>query len=185
MQRKLIYHVGTTLDNYIAHEDGSTDGFSAFMEGEHVTEYLESLKAYDTVLMGKATYEYGYQFGVQPGQPSPTYPHMKHYIFSKTLRFDTEPDEQVKIIDKNELEFVKQLKEEEGTDIYLCGGGTFAGFLFENELIDELIIKLYPVIFGSGIRLFGKSTKAIDLSLINSKVYKTGVLLLTYKLNYK
>lgn len=181
--RKLVYHVGTTLDNYISHEDGSIEGFSMFMEGEHVTEYIESLKEYDTVLMGKITYEFGYQYGVKPGQPG--YPHMKNYIFSKTLKFDTEPDERVKIIDKNELEFIKQLKEGDGTDIYVCGGGSFASFLFENELIDELRIKLYPIILGSGIRLFGKSTKAIDLSLINSKVYKTGVLLLNYKLNYK
>jgi dihydrofolate reductase len=180
--RKLIYHVATTLDNFICHEDGSTTGF--LVQGEHVDEYLQSLQSYDTVLMGKATYEYGYQFGVQPGQPSPIYDHMKHYIFSKTLRFDTKPDERVEVIDKNEIEFVKQLKSAEGKDIYLCGGGTFAGFLFENELIDELIIKLNPVIFGSGIGLFGKSTKAANLSLVNSKEYKSGVLLLTYKLNY-
>lgn len=53
--------------------------------------------------MGKATYEYGYQFGVQPGQPSPVYKHMKHYIFSKTLHFETKPDERVEVIDKNEV----------------------------------------------------------------------------------
>lgn len=181
--RKLVYHVATTLDNYICHEDGSIEGFLG--EGEHVSDYLESLKAYDTVLMGRVTYEFGYQFGAQPGQPSPTYPHMKHYIFSKTLRFDTEPHEQVEVINKNEIEFVKQLKQAPGTDIYLCGGGTFAGFLFDNELIDELIIKLNSVIFGGGIRLFGKSTKAVDLPLIDSKAYNSGVLLLKYKLNYK
>lgn len=110
---------------------------------------------------------------------------MKHYIFSKTLRFDNQPDERVEIIHKNEVPFVKQLKETSSRDIYLCGGGTFAGFLLENQLIDELIIKLNPVIFGSGIRLFDKNTKAIDLSLINSKQYKSGVLLLKYELNYK
>ena len=180
--KKLVYHVATTVDNFIAHEDGSTEGF--LERGEHVDEYLEGLKQYDTVLMGKATYEYGYQFGILPGQPSPVYSHMKHYIFSKTLRFETEPSEQVEIIDRNEVEFIKQLKETSGKDIYLCGGGTFAGFLLENELIDELIIKLNPIIFGSGIRLFGKTTKAIDLSLVNSKNYNSGVLLLTYKVNY-
>ncbi|GJD15694.1 riboflavin biosynthesis protein RibD C-terminal domain protein [Rivularia sp. IAM M-261] len=181
--RKLIYHIATTLDNYISHEDGSVEGFLG--EGEHVDDYLESLKAYDTVLMGKVTYEFGYQYGVQPGQPSPVYSHMKHYIFSKTLRFGAEAHEQVKIIDNNEVEFVKELKKAPGTDIYLCGGGTFGGFLFDNELIDELIIKLNPVVFGSGIRVFGKSTKAVNLSLISSKAYNNGVLLLTYKIDYK
>ncbi len=97
--RKIVYHVGMTLDNYIAHEDGSIGGFSNFAEGEHVTEYLESLKAYDTVLMGRATYEFGYQYGLKPGQPA--YPHMQHYIFSKTLRFDATPGARVKIVAKD------------------------------------------------------------------------------------
>ena len=180
--RKLVYHVAMTLDNYISHEDGSVGGFANFMEGDHVTDYVESLKAYDTVVMGKATYTFGYDYGLQPGQPA--YPHMKHYIFSKTLQFETEPDPQVEIVRENELEFIKQLKRGEGTDIYLCGGGTFAGFLFDHDLIDELKIKLYPLIFGRGLRLFGKSTKAVDLSFVDSKSYQTGALLLTYRLNY-
>ena len=40
----MFYHVAMTLDNYICHEGGSIDGFSEFSEGEHVNEYLESLK---------------------------------------------------------------------------------------------------------------------------------------------
>ena len=110
--RKLVYHVATTLDNYISHEDGSVDGFVP--EGDHVTEYLESLKNYDTVIMGRKTYEFGYNYGLKPGQPP--YPHMKHYIFSKTLHFEN-PDERVQIVDSDEVAFVKQLKETEGTDI--------------------------------------------------------------------
>src|SRR5262245_49832952 len=180
--RKLVYHVATTLDNYIAHEDGSIGGFADFAEGDHVTDYLESLKEYDTVVMGKATYEFGYQFGLQPGQPA--YPHMQHYIFSKTLKFDTPPDQKVKIVHKDELEVIRQLKEENGTDIYLCGGGAFAGFLAEHDLIDELRIKLYPLVFGKGIRLFGNSTCAVNLSLISSKVYRTGAMLITYQVHH-
>lgn len=181
--RNLIYHVATSLDNYIAHEDGSIDGFANFGEGDHVTDYLESLKMYDTVVMGKATYTFGYAYGLNPGQPA--YPHMKHYIFSKTLKFGTEPNQQVEIVDKNEVEFVKKLKTGQGTDIYLCGGGTFAGFLLEHELIDELRIKLYPVVLGRGIKLFGLNAKAVNLQLLSSKEYQTGAMLLTYQILYK
>ncbi|WP_128546611.1 dihydrofolate reductase family protein [Larkinella soli] len=180
--RKIVYHVASTLDGYIGNEDGSVDkGFVP--EGEHVTEYLESLKSYDTVIMGKATYEFGYQYGMQPGQPP--YPWMKHYIFSKTLHFETPPDERVEIIDRDELAFLRQLKAGEGTDIYLCGGGAFAAFLLENELIDQLIVKLNPALLGSGIRLFGTSKKYVDLTLLDSKPYDTGVLLLTYQIRYQ
>ena len=61
--RKLKYHVASTVDGFIAHEDHSIDGFVS--EGEHVIDYLESLKHdYDIVLMGRRTYEFGFQFGV-------------------------------------------------------------------------------------------------------------------------
>jgi dihydrofolate reductase len=134
-------------------------------------------------VMGRATYEFGYQFGLQPGQPA--YPHMRHYIFSKTLKFDHATDPKVEIVDKDELEVIKRLKEENGTDIYLCGGGAFAGFLAEHDQIDELRIKLYPIILGKGIRLFGNSTRQMDLSLVGSKVYQTGAMLITYQVNHK
>ena len=177
--RKLIYHVGATLDGFIAHEDGSAEGF--IYEGDHVTDYTQSLESYDTVLMGKKTYEFGYQYGLQPGQPA--YPHMKHYIFSKTLHFDSSVSDQVKVVDKNEVDFIKQLKAGQGTPLYLCGGGSFAGFLLEQGLIDELKVKLYPVLFGKGIPLF-ETKKEVKLALLDSKVYDTGVSLLTYQIHY-
>lgn len=178
--RKIIYHVATTLDNYIAREDGSIGGF--LEEGDHIPDYMAHLQRYDTVIMGRNTYEFGYQYGLKPGQPA--YPHMQHYIFSKTLQFDAEPDEKVKIIHKDEIPFIRELKQTDGTDIYLCGGGVFAAYLFENGLIDEVIVKLNPVVFGSGIKLFGGSTKSANLRLIDTKVYNSGVVLLTYKIKY-
>ena len=177
--RKIIYHVATTLDNFIAREDGSADGF--LPEGEQVTEYLQQLQNYDTVIMGRKTYEFGYDYGLQPGQPA--YPHMRHYIFSTTLKFD-QPHEKVKVISTYSLAIIQQLKEEEGTPIYLCGGGNFAGFLLENELIDELWIKHNPIFFGKGIGLFGGCKKEIGLDLLDAKVYDTGVLLLKYSIKY-
>ena len=178
--RKISYHVATSLDRYIAHEDGSIGGF--LPEGDHVTEYLTSLQEYDTVIMGKHTYEFGYQYGLEPGQPA--YPHMEHYLFSKSLELPNKAD-QVHIVADNQLELIQSLKEGEGNDIYLCGGGQFAGWLLENELIDQLKIKLNPAIFGKGIPLFGSSTKAVDLILTDSKTYKSGVLLLTYDVAYE
>lgn len=180
--RKIIYHVAATLDNFIAHSDGSFDGF--LPEGEHVTDFLDSIKHYGAILMGKNTYEVGYKYGMKPGDPAYAdfNPEMKNYVFSRTARFES--NDRVQLVKQDEIEFIKNLKTEPGKDIWLCGGGALAGALLENELLDELLIKLNPVVFGSGIALFGGSTKKANLNLLSSKTYRTGVVLLQYKIDY-
>lgn len=74
----------------------------------------------------------------------PAYPNMDHYIFSNFLTLDN-PSEKVNVC-KPDLEIIKNLKDQEGTDIYLCGGGEFAGWLLDNKMIDILKIKLNPLI---------------------------------------
>lgn len=180
--RKIIYHVATTLDNFIAREDGSFDGFVA--EGEHVTDFLDSIRHYGAILMGKNTYEVGYRYGMKPGDPAyaDNNPDMKNYVFSRSAQFES--NERVQLVKQDAIAFIKGLKAETGKDIWLCGGGALAGAMLENELLDELLIKLNPVVFGSGIPLFGRSTKQIDLTFLSSKAYNSGVLLLRYKINY-
>ncbi len=179
--RKLTYHIATSLDNYIAHEDGSCDAFFAIEQGSHVQDFMDSWANYDTVLMGSNTYEFGYSFGLQPGQPA--YPNMKHYIFSKSLDF--RPSEQVELVRDNAVEFTKKLKAAEGKTIWLCGGSALAADFFEHELIDELVVKLNPLILGNGLPLFGNSKKEVKLDLLSSKAYDTGVVLLSYKIDYQ
>jgi len=78
--RKLKYYVASTVDGFIGHEDGSVNGF--LEQGEHVTDYLESLKTwFEVVLMGRKTYEFGFQFGV-----TNPYPWLKQYVFSRTMK---------------------------------------------------------------------------------------------------
>jgi dihydrofolate reductase len=177
--RKLVYDVAVTVDNFIAHEDGSIGGF---VEGEHAPDYLARLAGYDTVVMGRKTYEYGYAFGMAPGKRGPLYPHMRHFIFSQTLHFG--PGAEVEVIHQDEAACVRGLKAEAGADIYLCGGGAFAGFLLDQGLIDQVVLKLNPLVFGRGIRLFGNSTRRIDLALVAAKTYGNGVVLLRYDVKY-
>jgi dihydrofolate reductase len=170
--RKLKYHVASTIDGFIAHKDHTVEGF--LPEGEHVTDYLESLrKDYDAVLMGRRTYEFGLRFGV-----TDPYPWMKQYVFSRTM--GRIPDANVELVSENIIDFVRSLKGGAGKDIYLCGGSELAGTLFAEDLIDEIILKLNPVSFGSGVPLFSGATKRTALELAGSKVYGNGVVLLRY-----
>jgi dihydrofolate reductase len=90
------------------------------------------------------------------------------------------PDPNVELVSQNINDFVKGLKEAAGKEIYLCGGADLAGRLIAEGLVDEIILKLNPVAFGSGIPLFSGAVKQIDLELIGSKVYASGVVLLNY-----
>jgi len=75
---------------------------------------------------------------------------------------------------------VRGLKEETGKAIYLCGGADLAATLFAEGLVDESILKLNPVVFGSGLPLFSGVLEQTDLELADSKTYGNGVVLLRY-----
>ena len=176
--RKIIYHVATSLDNFICHPDGSIDGFVA--EGDHVADYQAHLQQYDTVIMGRSTYTFGYRFGLPPGARA--YPHMRHLIFSQSL---TLPGSEVEVVATDPLPVVERLKAGDGTPIYLCGGGTFAGYLLQHQLIDELVVKLNPFLMGKGVRLFETQPRPLKLAMVDSKTYHSGVMLLHYRVQYE
>ena len=175
--RRIVYYVATSIDGFICGPDEDISGFVG--EGNGVARYLADLAEYDTVIMGKNTYEFGYKFGLKPGQRA--YQHMTHYIFSNSLKLD-DPDPKVHVCPV-ELERIQELKSEAGTDIYLCGGGVFAGWLLDNEFIDVLKIKLNPIILGKGVRLFGGSRKDYRLELTDANSFDNGLQIMSYKIS--
>ena len=171
--RALRYYVACTTDGFIAHVDGSFDGFLS--EGEHVADFLESYKWFDTVLMGRKTYE----VGLREGKTNP-YPTLRSYVFSRTMK--ASPDPNVTLVSRDAVEVVRGLRSEAGKDIWLCGGADLAATLCGEGLIDELVLKVNPVLFGSGIPLFAGAIQQSALQLVGSKVYSNGVVLLRYRL---
>lgn len=171
--RKLKYHVACTVDGFIAHEDHTVDGF--IPEGDHVADYLASLRSdYDVVVMGRRTYEFGFQFGVT----SP-YPWMKQYVVSRTM--EQSPDPAVELFSGDVAGLVRELKAGDGKDIYLCGGADLAAALLSEGLVDEIVLKLNPVVFGAGIPLFRGPIAQTALELAGTRAYDSGVLLLRYR----
>ncbi len=176
--RKIVYYVAASIDGYISGLGEDISGFVS--EGDGVEAYQRDLLDFDTVIMGRRTYEFGYQYGLKPGMPA--YPHMQHYIFSRTLSFK-EKSPQVEVQDWN-VAFIQELKAQAGSDIYLCGGGVFAGWLLENELIDQVKLKLNPFIQGNGIKLFEGIAKVYQLDLLDRQLYQHGLQILTLQVKY-
>jgi dihydrofolate reductase len=172
--KKIIYYVASSLDGYIA---GENDDISKFiLQGEGVEKYQSDLRNFGTVIMGRKTYEFGFQYGLEPGQPA--YPNMEHYIFSNSLKIDNLSD--LVKIEKLSVDKVNEIQQNAKTDIYLCGGGEFAGWLLENRLIDQLKLKLNPIVLGSGTKLFGSSTAIESWELTDKESFSDGLQILTY-----
>ena len=77
----LIYHVAISADGFIAHLDHTVGGF--LESGEHVEAYFQELKTYQIVIMGRRTYEFGYAYGLNPGDVP--YPHLENWVFSQSI----------------------------------------------------------------------------------------------------
>ena len=175
--RTLEYHVAITLDGFLAHPDGTWEGIPA--EGEHVTDYLEAQRGYDVVLMGRKTYEVGVRMGVT----SP-YPTMRQYVFSRSMA--ASPDPAVELVQRDAAGVVRRIKEsEDGRPVWLCGGGELAATLMEAGLIDRIVVKLAPVVFGAGIPMFARGFPHRGLDLVERKPYANGVQRLTYRVGQR
>ncbi len=170
--RKVTFGGANSLDNYIARKD---DGVDWLLWGEEIEAYMKDYwKSIDTVLWGRKTYEVAMRSG---GMAS--YPGVKNFVFSRTLKRSS--DKNFEIVSEDAIEFVRNLKQQEGKDIIVMGGGVFAKTLFEAGLIDEIGFNIHPVLLGSGIPLFHEMKRQIDLELIECKTFKNGCVLVTYR----
>ena len=162
------------MDGYIT---GKNKDISPFiLQGKGVDKYQSDITKFKTVIMGRRTYEFGFQFGLEPGQPA--YPNMTHYIFSNSLKI-SKLSEFVKIV-KPTIEMVHYIRQHAETDIYLCGGGQLAGWLLEHGQIDQLKLKMNPVVLGEGTRLFGPSSTPQHWKLTTTESFSDGLQILTY-----
>lgn len=186
--RKLTYLIACTADGFIAQEDGSLDVFP--MAGEHLPfiarEYPETIpghlrqdlgvcgenRHFNSVLMGRHTYEVGSALGIT----SP-YPHLQQFVISSTM--EESPDPSVLLVRRDPVALVRALKQEPGLGIWLCGGARLAGALY-NE-IDDLVLKVNPIVLGIGTPLFRGARDPTRLELAGCQTFAGGVAVHHYR----
>jgi dihydrofolate reductase len=174
--RKVTFGGAVSLDNFLARQGGEVDWLLWCDEAAAVM--ADYWKTIDAILMGRKTYE----VALKHGQGGAGYSGMKNYVFSRTLKPGSHGT--VEIVSSDAAEFVRDLKEQNGRDICLLGGGDLARSLFEAGLIDEIGFNIHPVLLGSGVPLFHAMSRQIDLELKDSKVFKNGCVVLTYRVKH-
>jgi dihydrofolate reductase len=175
--RKVTFGGASSFDNLFARKDDSVDWL--MWSDEAQTMMTEYWKTVDTILMGRKTYEAGLKLSKGKNNP---YGGIKSYVFSHTLKPGKRQG--VEFVQNDAVEFVKNLKAEEGGDICLMGGGNFAKTLFEANLIDEIGFNIHPILLGSGIPVFYEMKHQIDLELLTCQRFKNGCVAVTYRVKH-
>jgi len=139
-----------------------------------------AMQASDVLLLGRKTYQgFAAAFASSPAG-DPFVDHMNNtpkYVVSTTL--DKAEWQNSTLIRGNVVEEIRKLKQQPGKDISVSGSSQLVHTLVQNDLVDEYSLLVYPVVLGSGKRLFpnGVDTK---LKLVESKTFPTGVVFLRY-----
>lgn len=184
--RKVTLGLANSLDNYIARKDGGYDWLHWSKEVAEIS--AKFMKTVDAILIGRKTYEVMLAYG------QTSYPGAKNYVFSrskkkssplkKKLAAKKDSSKAVEIVEHDAAAFVKKLKRRKGKGICLFGGGELAKSLFEADLIDEVVLNIHPVLLGSGVPLFHKMDRQIDLEFLDCKILKGGYVVVSYRVKH-
>jgi len=165
---KTTVYVGTSLDGFIAREDGDIDWLVQFQNKDVHDSYTEFMNRIDAIVIGRGTYEKVLSF--------PSWPYEKKvFVLSTGLKQIPETLKgKVTLLSMKPKELLTYLSKEGFSNIYIDGGKVIQSFLKE-DLIDELIITKVPVLTGSGIPLFGYLGNDLQFEHIRTNTYSHGL----------
>ncbi|ACT93024.1 dihydrofolate reductase family protein [Dyadobacter fermentans] len=185
--RKVILQEWISLDGYAEDRNGTTDFFSSpkYAEGSD-DDLLAFMEGIDTILLGANTYKLflGYWPDVDPETEliANRLNTTQKLVFSKSL--DTAPWgkwEACQVIKTDPVDTVRRLKQQEGKNIVMWGSLSIAQALINAGLVDDIQVRVVPVLIKAGRPLFEPSQNdEQELELIESKSYPTGITLLRY-----
>jgi|SRR5690606_2942114 len=177
--RKIILDLAVSLDGFIEGENGEIDW--CIMDEE--MDFDHFLSRIDTVFYGRVSYEaWGNYLPAHDASPDEqafwkNIHAKKKYVFSRTLR----EDDKATLIQEDILERVNAIKHQEGKDIWLYGGASLIHTFIELQLIDQYQLSVHPVVLGKGKALYENLQKRLELKLISSRTFQSGVVQLIYQ----
>jgi dihydrofolate reductase len=169
---KVTYYVASSLDGYIAKEDGDVSWLEELNISMEDAGYDEFYSTVDALVMGRKTYEMIVSFGQWPYGDKPVWVCSSNKITpieGNNLQAGSTPEEAYKAA--NEMN-IKHL--------WLVGGGSLGSSFLDNNLLTNISLSLMPILLGSGINLFGALTFPIKIKKESQKPHESGMVQLEY-----
>jgi len=179
--RKVVSGLFISLDGVVESPDQwQFDNFDEDM----LAELGSVIAAQDAVLLGRVTYQdWASYWPTATDEPYASFiNNTPKYVASTTLdKVEWGNRDNVKLIKGNLAQEIAKLKQQPGKDIGVSGSPTLVRTLLQSDLLDELQLQVHPVVAGRGKRLFQDGDELKRLKLVNSKMTRTGVAILTYQ----
>lgn len=181
-RRKIIAHVATSADAYIARPDGDVEWLNRRARMDYGMKRF--YRTIDTILWGRGTYDWLLRYAREHGMKTPLFDtNLANYVFSR--KPPRKAAEGVEFVSEPVKAFARRLRRKPGKHIWMMGGaGLIASFLDAGE-IDEFDINIVPVLIGEGIPLVKPRHREIPLRLLSSRKFRDGVVRLRYEVARK
>lgn len=177
-RRKVIVHIGTSADGYIARPDGDLEWLTSRPAPEGFYGMNAFMKSIDTKVLGRKTYEASRRMGAKFDSKTRT------IVFSRNARPSDAPSS-VEFVNGAIGPFVSRLREQPGKDIWLMGGGEIIASFLDEQAIDEFVISVAPVFIGEGIPLIARRHRHVPLELRSIERFEDGLVQLHYRVESK
>ncbi len=172
-RRKVIVHIATSADGYIARTDGDLEWLTARPAPAGFYGIDAFIQSVDTKVLGRKTYDASLRMGAKFGSGQRT------IVFSRHPRPSNAPPA-VEFTDEAIAVFVHRLRERQGKNIWLMGGGEIIASFLDAQAIDEFVISVVPVFVGDGIPLIARRHRHVPLALLSTEKFADGLVQLRY-----
>jgi len=173
-RRRVIVHIATSADGYIARSDGDLEWLTSRPAPKGFYGMKAFMRSIDTMVLGRKTYEVSLRMGAKFDSQSRT------IVFSRHPPPADAPSG-VEFVNDAIGPFLSRLRERPGKDIWLMGGGEIIASFLDAQAIDEFVISVVPIFIGDGIPLIARRHRQVPLDLHSSDRFEDGVVQLHYR----
>lgn len=173
MSRKVILYIASSIDGYIAKPNDDLSFLSIVEKKGEDYGYAAFIQTIDTVILGRKTYDW-----IMAQVPEFVHNDKQTYVITRTAKPSIG---NTHFYSGNIKELIADLKTAEGENIFIDGGAEIVNMLLKDQLIDEMVLSLIPVVLGGGVRLFSENNPEQEFSLVSSQAFDTGLVQLQYQ----